>query len=208
MSQIKEAVDAAMRRFNQKHDLAAFEDREVYANWLAQTYFFVRHSTTLLGYALPHLKHEKLRRHFEHHLGEEEKHDLLLLKDLEKLGRSIDEFKESHLTSAFYQSQYYRIAFEGGTSMLGYILFLECLATDWGKSCYHRIAPIYSKSTLFLKVHAEEDPHHVVEAIRTIEALSDEEQVVILRNLEYSEFIYDEMMSYVKAQRTAEKKAA
>ena len=208
MSKIKDYAEASMKRFNEKHDLSTFMDEEVYAQWLAQTYYFVRHSTTLLGYALPHLKNEKLRRHFEHHLAEEEKHDLLLLKDLERLGRSIDQFEESSFTTAFYHSQYYRIAFEGGTSMLGYILFLECLATNWGKSCYTKIQPTYPASTLFLKVHAEEDPHHVVEAIRTIEALSSEEQDIILKNLHYSEIIYDEIMRVAKATRSTLNKAA
>lgn len=208
MSSVKLAVKNSMKRFHQTHHLDTFKDKEVYANWLAQTYFFVRHSTVLLGFALPYLKHEKLQRHFEHHLGEEEKHDLLLLKDLEKLGYSIDDFSESSFTSAFYQSQYYRISFQGGTSLLGYILFLESLATDWGKLCYHEIQALYPGSTLFLKVHAEEDPHHVVEAIRTIEALSAEEQEIILKNLEYSEFIYDQIMQSVKQKRSAQKKAA
>lgn len=191
---IKKHYIDSMESFSGSFATDLFQDQEIYAQWLAQTYFFVRHSTSLLGYALPYLKDEKLRHHFEHHLSEEERHDMLALKDLEKLGKNIRDYTEFISTQAFYQSQYYRISFEGATSLLGYILFLEGLAVNWAKESYLNIQQTHKGSLLFLKVHAEEDPHHLDEVIKTIGTLSDLEQESILRNLKYSQSIYGQMM--------------
>lgn len=192
--------DDLMRTLNSYETIftpGLFKDKDVYAEWLAQTYFFVRHSTPLLGFALPHLKNDELKRHFEHHLGEEERHDLIALKDIERLGRKINEFQEMNLTKAFYQSQYYRISFENGTSLLGYILLLEGMAVTWGQKMYGEIKDVHKNSIFFLKVHAEEDPHHLDGAIDTIMRLSLEEQHLILENLRYSDEIYKGMLNKI-----------
>lgn len=198
---IKKLFDQSMKNFYARQPVNLFQDKDVYAEWLAQTYFFVRHSTSLLGYALPHLNNEELRHHFEHHLGEEERHDLLLLKDLEKMGRKITDYQETYYTQAFYQSQYYRISFEGGTSLLGYILFLEGLAAHWAKDSYEGIKDVHKGSVLFLKVHAEEDPQHLQDAMKTIISLSDKEQEFIKNNLLFTETIYHRMIQEMVAKR-------
>lgn len=177
-----------------------FKDREAYAYWLAQTYYFVNHSTPLLGFALPHLKVKGLQSHFEHHIGEEEKHDLLLIKDLEKMGKKVSDYPEHPMTQAFYQSQYYKIQFEGGTALMGYILFLEGLAVHAGKSVYQEIKDLHKGSVLFIKVHAEEDPDHLDRAIDVIKSLSPEEQVHILNNLKFAASIYEGIMLNVYAK--------
>ncbi|WPU67035.1 iron-containing redox enzyme family protein [Peredibacter starrii] len=204
---IKKAYQDSMKKFSKNNPSTLFKDKEVYGEWLAQTYFFVRHSTSLLGYSLPHLKNEELRHHFEHHLGEEERHDLLALKDIERLGKNISQYQEMIPTQAFYHSQYYRISFEGGTSLLGYILFLEGLAVNWAKDSYMEIKDLHKGSVLFLKVHAEEDPHHLEEAIKTISSLSQNEQECILRNLHYSEELYQQMMHCILEQHKKVKAA-
>lgn len=198
---IKKNYELMMKNFYEKQPVNLFHDKEIYCEWLAQTYFFVRHSTSLLGFALPHLRNEELRHHFEHHLGEEERHDLLLLKDLEKMGRKITEYQEMVHTQAFYQSQYYRISFEGGTSLLGYILYLEGLAANWAKDSYEGIKDIHKGSVLFLKVHAEEDPQHLQEAMKTILSLSEREQEFILNNMKFTETIYHQMIENMVAKK-------
>lgn len=183
---IKNEFDKYLELFNKEVPKDLLKDPEIYSRWLAQTYYFVSHSTPLLGYALPYLKNRDLQHHFEHHMGEEERHDLMAKKDLEKMGYSLSDIPEYSETQAFYQSQYYRINFEGGTSLLGYILFLEGVAVSWGREGFDQIKDVHKGSTLFLKVHAEEDPHHVLQAIKAIESLSSPQQEAILRNLTYS----------------------
>lgn len=198
---IKEELKSVIGMIKRNHDISFFEDKEQYLDWLAQTYFFVVHSTSLLGYCLPHLKNQQLRYHFEHHLSEESRHDLIVLKDLEKAGRHISDYQEYACTQAFYQSQYYRISFENGTSLLGYILFLEGIAVLWGGEVHQRIKTIHQHSDLFLKVHAQEDPAHLDSAIKVIHSLPVEEQKDILKNLYYSYEMYNEILNKIKASK-------
>ncbi|MFL5783675.1 MAG: iron-containing redox enzyme family protein [Bacteriovoracaceae bacterium] len=192
---LKESAQSIRMNYPSEH----FRNKNHYAWWLSQTYHFVRHSTSLLGLALPYLRDEKLRAVFEHHLGEESRHDLLALKDIENLGHSV--FEPSRFTEAFYQSQYYRIQFQGGEALLGYILFLENLAVTWGKEIYDDLNSVYPKSLLFLRVHAEEDVSHVSRAIALVEGLSPEAQRVIEENLSYSHQLYLAMLLEGISQR-------
>jgi len=197
---IQHELATLLGEFERNNPVTIFRDREVYGQWLAQTFYYVQHSTALLGYALPRLPAD-LRRHFEKHLGEESRHDLLLIKDLEKLGYKFSDFPESHITQAFYQSQYFRINFEHGTSLLGYILYLEALATGWGKEAYDFLKNTHKGSTLFLKVHAEEDPSHVEQALGVILKLSELEQASIIRNLRYTHEMYSLLVGSLKKQQ-------
>ncbi len=203
---IEQDLEIILRDFKKNHLASMFRDKTVYADLLAQTYYFVCHSTALLGYALPHLKNAPLRHHFEKHISEEEKHELLALKDIERMGLDIKHFSEYTSTQAFYQSQYYRIQFEGGTSLLGYILFLEAVAVSWGKEVYEEIKDIHKGSTLFIKVHADEDPDHLDNALGAIKALPVDQQEAIRKNLYYSYEMYQQILQNIvtnKAQLRA-----
>lgn len=204
---IENELQITMNQFKENNPPSMFKDKNLYADWLAQTYYFVCHSTALLGYALPHLKNSQLRHHFEHHMTEENKHELLALKDLERLGMDIKDFPEHASTQAFYHSQYYRINFEGGTSLLGYILFLEGMAAYCGKEIYHQVKDVHMGSTLFMKVHADEDPHHLEGAIKTILALPSQEQEAIMRNFHYSAEIYQQIILSLKVSKTCSQAA-
>lgn len=188
----KKITDESVTFIRQRAPVSIMRDPTVYNWWLSQTYHFVKHSTALLGFALPFLRDEKLRAVFEHHLGEESRHDLLALKDIEKLGMTLA--PRSHFTEAFYHSQYYRIQFEGGTSLLGYILFLENIAVTYGKDLFEELNKVHSKSTVFLKVHAEEDVTHVARAIALIEKLPQVEQEIIQANYLYTQSLYSSIL--------------
>lgn len=194
---IQKELNLLLSEFKRQNAPSMLKDKHIYGDWLAQTYYYVVHSTSLLGYALPYLKSMKLKRHFEKHLAEESRHDLLVIKDMERLGLSMDQYPEDALTQAFYHSQYFRVQFQGATSILGYILFLEAMACSWGKEAHEQIKDIHKNSVLFLKVHAEEDPQHVDSAIGAILELSPTEQEVILQNMRYSYEIYSEILQRV-----------
>lgn len=191
---IKKIFLEAMEDFKAQNNPSCYRDPRAYQEWLAQTYFFVRHSTALLGFALPYLQSADLRHHFEKHLGEETRHDLVALRDLQKMNRKIEEFSESIYTQAFYQSQYYRVQFEGGTSLLGYILFLEGIAVHWGKDFYETVKNLHG-GTQFAKVHVNEDPEHLEGALKTILALNTDQQEAIIRNFYYSKQMYESIIS-------------
>lgn len=183
-----------MEEFKESTPPSSFKSPKIYHEWLAQTYFFVRHSTALLGFALPYLKNDDLRHHFEKHIGEETRHDSVALKDLQLMNRDINEFKPLHATEAFYQTQYYKIQFEGGTSLLGYILFLEGIAVHWGKDVYN-VVKEHHKGTHFARIHVSEDPAHLEGALKTINSLSEEQQMAILNNLRFTHHMYETIIS-------------
>jgi len=193
---IKDEFLKTMEEFKKNCHPQSFRDPQVYQEWLAQTYFFVRHSTALLGYSLPYLKNDDLRHHFEKHLGEETRHDSIALKDLPLMNRNINEFRPLHATEAFYQSQYYRIQFEGGTSLLGYILFLEGIAVHWGKEVY-TVVQKYHKGIHFARIHVNEDPIHLEGALKTISSLSEDQQMAILNNLKFTQHMYETIISEI-----------
>lgn len=205
---IQKELNMLLEDFRRNYPVSVLKDKEVYADWLAQTYYYVIHSTSLLGYSLPHLKSMELKRHFEKHLGEETRHDLLAVKDMERLGSRMSDYPEHATTQAFYHSQYYRVNFEGGTSLLGYILYLEAMAVYWGKEAYECIKDTHKNSVLFLKVHAEEDPHHVENAINAIMKLSESEQEAIVRNMKYSHEMYSQMLQDMTMKKKSLKIAA
>lgn len=198
---IKKDLDQILKDFQKNYPAGMFKDKKIYGDWLAQTYYFVCHSTPLLGFALPHLKNQALKHHFEHHMSEEQKHELLAQKDIEKLGMDVTNFKEYSSTQAFYHSQYFRIQFEGGTALLGYILFLEAMAVSWGREIYNEVKDQHKGSSLFIKVHAEEDPTHLDNALRAIMALSEDEQAAILRNLHFANDMYQRMMQDILSKK-------
>lgn len=191
----------SMTEMKKNYPAECFKDRAVYADWLAQTYYFVCHSTELLGYALPHLKLPELKHRFEKHISEEERHEIMAKKDLEKLGFKLEDFPEHPETQAFYQSQFYRIQFEGGTSLLGYILLLEGLAVHWAKDLAKIVKTQFPESMVFLHVHTTEDPAHLEHALKSIKMLSPLEQQSILRNLQYSSVMYQHIMQRAQTNK-------
>lgn len=181
-------LDDSVHEIRATAPVKCFRDPVLYGKWLSQTYHFVCHSTALLGYSLPFIRDERLKEIYEHHLGEESRHDLLALKDLEMLCQSPEPV--SPMTEAFYQTQYYRIQFQSGEALLGYILFLENLAVTWGQELYLEMKTTHPRSVLFLKVHAEEDISHVARARELIESMDEGAQDILAANFLASSSLY------------------
>jgi hypothetical protein len=175
-----------------------WENREFYAAWLSQTYFYVCHSTRLLAAAAARfgVDQDELHLRFAAHMGEESRHEALALKDLEFLSFSPKEVGELPATAAFYQSQYYLIDYKDPRALLGYILMLEGLAVLVGPSLYNVVKKTHGpKSSLFVKVHAEEDIGHVEEAFKAIERLDDKAMEMVSISFEQSRYLYKEMLA-------------
>jgi hypothetical protein len=180
-----------------KYDRArvvAWDDKATYADYLAQTYYYVCHSTRLLAAAaaLFGVDREKLHHRFLKHAAEERSHHLLAQRDLAKLGYSLSDFPELPSTSALYETQYYRIEHVGPLAMFGYILALEGNAVTYGPMAYAAARKAHGDApTGFLRVHAEEDPSHLDTAFAMIEPLTADEQRLVLENTRFSVAMYD-----------------
>jgi hypothetical protein len=175
-----------------------FSNKRAYANWLAQTYYFVRHSTPMLALSAGHsVNNREYHNRCITHLSEEKGHDKMILNDLKQLGYSINEFPELVSTQALYQSQYYWIQHKGPTSFLGYIAFLEGLSIFCGPTVLKKSTGLAGKT--FLKLHAEEDVDHLDKAYAIVASLPEAEQMLAIQNFELSAHLYLGMISELAA---------
>lgn len=176
-------------------------NRYIYANLVAQVYYYAKYSTKLLALAGVRAKDSKLAARFFSHVGEEANHELLALKDLEGLGFSIEDFKELESTKAMYQTQYFQIEEFGAEALMGWVLALEGYAINSCPGLYEKANAIYGgKCTRFVRVHAEEDPDHFEKAVEQINLIPNKENIIInMRDSikRYNQIILDCEMSAI-----------
>lgn len=177
-----------------------WENPLVYGNYMAQTYYYVCHSTRLLGLAASYFQQDRdqLHRRFAAHMAEEKGHEKLALSDIKHIKLELSQFPELSLTRAFYESQYYKIQYQNPTAFFGYILFLEAMAVRLGPIVYNRASAAHGKQAAnFFRIHVEEDPHHVDQAIEQIMKLSEPELALIKMNMEQSADLLAGMMQVI-----------
>jgi hypothetical protein len=180
-----------------------WEERAAYADWLGQTYFYVRHSTRLLAAAAARFafdpRGDALHHRFAVHMAEEKKHEKLAEHDLKELGTSIREVKERASTRMFYEPQYYKIEHQHPIALFGYILPLEAVGPACGKGILERIAGAHgSKSASFLKLHATDDVEHLEKALALVADVPAVERVFIEENLVQSTHAYIGMLREIR----------
>ncbi len=182
-----------------------FSQKEIYSAFLAQTYYYVSHSTKLLAFAAGLMKPEdqSLFKRFIKHISEESSHERLAEKDLESLDQKIDFFEHLPSTRMLWETQYYKIQHEDPASFLGYILILEAFASYCFPDFLIKIDKNYSGASRFVKLHAEEDPDHIEKAFDTIEMLTNERKELVRINMVQTAEAYITMLKScheVKAQ--------
>lgn len=170
-----------------------WEYREFYAWWANQQYFLIQHTTRYLTLCASKtdLDASAEFRWWSHHLSEEMGHDIVLLKDLEKLGHK---FINEPLPEvrAIIAAQYYEIEKYGPDAQLGWALMLEGLSVRVCDIMAERIEKSIGEGmTKYLRMHGKADGDHYPEGISRIENLSDHRKSIILRNLEMSASLYE-----------------
>jgi thiaminase len=161
-----------------------FADPDVYANWLAQTCYFVSHSVRLsaLGASRLDVDHP-LSKRMVAHTKEEAGHHLLARRDIEALGRDLRDFPQLGVTSAFYQAQYYVVLFEDPSHLIGQILMLEAVSVELGPWLHDLVHRRFGEpASRFVKVHAHEDQDHVRKAVAALNDLPPAQQEGVARN--------------------------
>lgn len=170
-----------------------WEDAAAYGDFLAQTYYYVCHSTRLLAWSAARFTptQEKLHWRFLAHCREEGGHQQLAKKDLESLGFTLADFPERAATRSFYEIQYAKSLHSDPTALLGYVLALETFAAASGPWIYARAKASHGeKCGAFLKVHSEDDPEHVAKALQALEGLDERQLEIIEQNIEQSGELY------------------
>lgn len=173
------------------------QNPKAYGNFLAQTFYYVSHSTRMLAFAGGLMKREDENhfRRFIKHISEETSHEILAERDLQDLGMEPADFYHLPETRALWEPQYYKMLHEGPLSLMGYIIALEYFSCTYLPAFYHKIQSAYGgKAGRFIKLHAEEDPDHIQKAIELTEKLSPQVQEVILVNIMQTAKTYSMMI--------------
>jgi hypothetical protein len=183
-----------------------WESKAAYKSWCAQTYFYVRHTMTMItmvaaryGAADPLKFTDTLR-----HLGEERGHDQLLINDLDHLEDSIENFQESLDTALFYQNQYYMIQNAGPEAHLGYALLLEAMSASYGPDVYRRVTLAHGKqAATFLDVHVIADQSHAEHGFRELASLGPQTAQAVLKNVRQSAHLYKQILRHANSHAIA-----
>jgi pyrroloquinoline quinone (PQQ) biosynthesis protein C len=159
-----------------------WRDAECYRGFIAQLFHFTRYSTRMLAAAAANTDSREFYKRLVSHIREEEGHEKLALADLKAMGGDIADYPELGITRALWEPQFFKIQRQP-KSLLGYILSLELFPVR----CYPEVLPVIrqvygEKCVNFIRVHCEEDPTHVQDAIRQIELASEMEQNEIVKN--------------------------
>ena len=182
---LKENLEAPVKLMKSALDRVNFKNEIQYAEFLAQSHYYVAHSTRLLAYAAGHMsKHEeRFFRRFIKHISEEMSHEVLAERDLNDLGFQLKDFVHRPETKMLWEPQYYKIQFLDPMCFMGYILALEMIGCIAMPEVLEQVQPVYKgKAVRFVQLHADEDPDHVDQAIHFSEQLSEERQFNILEN--------------------------
>lgn len=171
----------------------AWDNKKFFANWSAQTFHFVKHSTRLLALCAVKTAPSEIKEfgRYMEHIDEEKNHEFLAKRDIENLGFSLDDFKEYSSTKSMYKTQYFNIDNYGHKSFMGYVLALEMLAEMGGIELSQKIKNLHGCESSFLRVHGEEDEDHLISAFNTLKTWSDEE-------IEIVSSVFDETMETYK----------
>lgn len=179
---------------NNAIDQFPITDPQIYAQFLAQTYYFVSHSTRLLASSAARftVSQEDLHRRFIAHIAEEKGHHLIAAADLKNLGYDINFIPELPTTKILYETQYYKCEHIDPIALFGYILLLEGISITRGKQLYPILEQKFGKyATGFLRLHVEDDVDHLEKAFNHISNLEEEKINVIKENLEQTCIMYN-----------------
>lgn len=170
-----------------------WHEKAAYAQFLAQTFYYVRHSTRLLALAaglIPTGEKKAFDRYIKH-IAEERNHELLARHDLKALGYDLDQMPEMPSTRLLWEPQYYKVMHQTPMALLGYILPLEMLAANEGGAVVQLIRQAHGSDCLsFLKLHGEEDIKHVQDALKLAESLRGTDREAVFGNIEQTIYSY------------------
>lgn len=199
---IRLVVEASTQRIADEFADFPWENPTAYADWLAQSYYYVRYVPTALVRAVERCgPGSAVHPAFVAGASEERGHDQLLLADLRHLGRHLDEFPESSEAAAYHQSLFADIENEGAVSLLGYAIPLEGVAALKMADHLRRLRALYSDvGTHFLRVHCELDTEHLEHGLALLTTLSRAESEIVRQSIHTSTQLYVELLAQLKAR--------
>lgn len=193
-----EAVyESMLKEIDAIHSVASrfpWENKGLYGEWLAQSYFYVSWTTRQLALASAYTKpgvEDQYHWRFVEEAREEKKHEVLCLEDLKALGLSISQYEEYPNSSFFYQTLNYMIERIHPIAILGYSLTLEGFAAARAGELYERAKQAHGKeATHFLRLHCEVDKDHFANALPYLKSCPEELLPVVEKGIKQCGVIY------------------
>lgn len=171
-----------------------WENKGLYADWLAQSFFYVSWTTRQLALASAHTKpviEDEYHWRFVEEAREEKKHEILCLHDLKAMGYSLSQFQEYPHSSFFYQTLNYMIERVHPISILGYSLTLEGFAAQKAGEIYERVKNQHGLTPAsFLKVHCEVDKDHFANALPYLKSCPENLLPIVEKSIKQCSVIY------------------
>lgn len=200
----RHSVEQAYRHYG---DMDLME-KELYGQWLAQTYYYVHHVTRILAFAAA--KCDLYQDHDLHFrlidsLNEEKGHDTMILNDLKALGADLETYPELIETRNFYQSLFYMVETYGPYALVGYFIPQEGLASEKLGPLYKELARQHGEEPCtFLKEHCELDIEHFNEALEFLKIIPEEKLPVIKMGMYRSAELYSRLMKAIAEKSSSE----
>ncbi|MES2768667.1 MAG: iron-containing redox enzyme family protein [Bdellovibrionota bacterium] len=197
INELGQTVKAVGKIFHQ----FPWNDKNHYSQWLAQTYYYVRHTTCFIALMAAHWGVKNRERQYQAlgFLNGESAHDLLALDDLKHMGLSIKSFVELPETKVFYQNQYYFIEHVSPAAQLGYAFLLEGIASQEAARAYKIVAETHGEQAgRFLRIHSEEDVGHYEEGLKLLMGLTREELQAFRDSLRQSAMLYTQILNSIQ----------
>lgn len=197
LEEINKKIHQGIGEIGAIYDTVAWNERWLYANWLAQTFYYTRHATRIISWAAAKTPHTNEWLHLKliQLIHEEKNHEELANHDLKNLGFSMNQFAELPSTTAYYSTLFYLIDHINPVSLFGYFSILEGLAVGAGVKLYAQIEKNFGKSTAtFLKVHCMADVEHFDEDLAILEKLNEIELVAIEKSVDLSINLYKNLI--------------
>ena len=196
---MKTVLDECLRQLDRSLEEFPWQLKPAYGDWLAQTYYYVSHSTRLLAASAARFPCDERGNAFHHrfgaHIAEEKKHELLCLHDLKVLGLGVRDFPERHTTRMFYEPQYFKVEHQDPLALFGYILPLEAMSVSKGPWILERVHAAHGeRASAFLKVHVNDDEDHLAKAFVALEAATEAQRALIEQNLRQTTAGYRAML--------------
>ncbi|MCB0391407.1 MAG: iron-containing redox enzyme family protein [Bdellovibrionales bacterium] len=185
-------------------------NKESYGNYLAQTYYYVSHSSRIMSIVAGHMpaEHEETHKAILHHALEERGHQFAAKKDLERLGYKLSNFPELSETRMFWEPQYYKAQFSP-LDFYGYALMLEGTAVLLGPKILEIIENIHgTRVSGFIRLHCEEDPAHFDGLFKLFDKFNEQELSGIQINCEQSFKAFQNILQATVGEKSSSKGAS
>jgi hypothetical protein len=175
---LKKFTEPKVQRLLEVLTTADWARKEAYADYLAQTHYYINYTTRILAASAARMPLERQDLHVQYmrHAAEEKGHESLSVRDLEALGFKLSDFSELPATKNLYRSIFFLIEHVNPLCLIGYAYFLESIAVVAGVPLVAKLEKLYGKKCVrHFGVHATEDPEHVAALEKLFDSFTETE---------------------------------